>query len=297
MPHNAQSRPEVAVVGSVNVDLVVTVARHARPGETILASGYAETVGGKGYNQAVAAAKHLSTHLIGCVGEDAFGERAIADAGRRGVETGGVARAGVPTGRALIEVSDDGENSIVVVPLANHEVTPERVTVELDRVRPAAVLAQLEIPFDAVAAAARWCEANGARFLLNPSPAARLPSAVLRPADPLIVNESEAAELLGELRSADRGGPADHAATAEALLETARSVVVTAGPRGATFATGAERGHVPATPLQAVDTTGAGDEFAGTLLAALASGEPFAQAVGRANAAAAALVVTPRSER
>src|SRR5690606_8542896 len=125
MPHNAQSRPEVAVVGSVNVDLVVTVARHARPGETILASGYAETVGGKGYNQAVAAAKHLSTHLIGCVGEDAFGERAIADAGRRGVETGGVARAGVPTGRALIEVSDDGENSIVVVPLANHEVTPE----------------------------------------------------------------------------------------------------------------------------------------------------------------------------
>lgn len=297
MPDNTQRPPEVVVVGSVNIDLVVAVDRHARPGETILASEYAESVGGKGYNQAVAAAKHLPAHLIGCVGEDAFGARAIAEAGRRGVDTGGVRRVGVPTGRALIEVSGDGENSIVVAPLANHEVTPERVTAELDRVRPVAVLTQLEIPFDAVAAAARWCEANGARFVLNPSPAAPLPSEVLRPADPLIVNEGEAAALMGELRPSPRVDAADHAAAAEALLGIARSVVVTAGPRGATFATGVQRGHVPATPLQAVDTTGAGDEFAGVLLAALAAGEPFDRAVGRANAAAAALVVTPRAER
>lgn len=297
MPPSTRSRPTVAVVGSVNIDLVVTVDRHARPGETLLASGYAETVGGKGYNQAVAAAKHGTAHLVGCVGDDAFGEQALAAAARRGVATGEMARTGVPTGRALIEVSGDGENSIVVAPLANHEVTPERVTAALDRARPAAVLTQLEIPFDAVAAAARWCRANGARFVLNPSPVAALPPEVLAAADPLIVNESEAADLMGALRPADRVDAADHAAAAEALLGLARSVVVTAGPRGATFATGAERGHAPATPLKAVDTTGAGDEFAGTLLASLAAGEPFAAALARANGAAAALVVTPRSER
>ena len=204
MAGHTRERPRVAVVGSVNIDLVVTVDRLALPGETILASEYVEAVGGKGFNQAVAAAKLVPTHLVGCVGDDSFGARAIADAERRGVDVEEVARTGVPTGRALIEVSRGGENRIVVAPLANHGVTPELVIAALNRVRPVAVLTQLEIPFAAVAAAASWCEANGARFMLNPSPMAVLPSESVRPADPLIVNEWEAEELIGKLPHAER---------------------------------------------------------------------------------------------
>ena len=289
-----QRAPQVAVVGSVNIDLVVTVERLALPGETVLAGGYTETVGGKGYNQAVAAARRVPTRLIGCVGEDPFGATAVAEAQRRGVAVDALARVGAPTGRALIEVGADGENRIVVAPLANREVTPEQVTAALDGLRPSAVLTQLEIPLAAVAAAARWCEANGARFLLNPSPAAALPAEVLGAADPLIVNEQEAADLIGSTGS---GAGADPSAAAAALGRVARSAVVTAGPRGAAYAVGSDVGHVPAKPLRAVDTTGAGDEFAGTLLAALASGETLAQAVGRAIEAAAAIVVTAREER
>jgi ribokinase len=290
-------RPEVAVVGSINIDLVVAVERHALPGETILASAYAETVGGKGFNQAVAAAKLARAHLVGCVGDDAFGALAVQSATDRDVAVAEVERTDTPTGRALIEVSRDGENRIVVAPLANHTVTPERVTDALDRLRPTAVLTQLEIPFDAVAATASWCEANGARFMLNPSPVAPLSPEVIAVADPLIVNEQEAGSLLGILSPTDRVDVTDHAAAAEALCRSARSVVTTAGPNGATFATSTGGGHAPGKPVEAVDTTGAGDEFAGTLLAALATGEPFREAVARANAAAATLVATPRSRR
>ncbi|SDE49342.1 ribokinase [Glycomyces harbinensis] len=289
--------PRVAVVGSVNIDLVVTVDRRAAPGETVLASGYAESVGGKGYNQAVAAAKHLHTHLIGCVGADAYGELAVDGAHRRGVDVDEAARADVPTGRAFIEVDRNGENSIVVAPLANHALTAAHVSAALGRVRPAAVLAQLEIPFDAVSTAARWCEAHGSRFMLNPSPVAPLVTGIVRLADPLIVNEREAESLIAQLRPADRFEPGDPEAAALLLGKLAGSVVVTAGPRGVAFATAEEHGHVPARTVRAVDTTGAGDEFAGTLMASLAAGEPFARAVERANTAAADLVATPRSER
>lgn len=289
--------PVVAVVGSINIDLVVAVERHALPGETILASAYTETVGGKGFNQAVAAAKLVRTHLVGCVGDDAFGSLAAQTATDRNVLVAEVARTDTPTGRALIEVNRSGENRIVVAPLANHAVTPQQVTAALDRVRPAAVLTQLEIPFDAVAAVASWCEANDARFILNPSPVAELSAQIIAVADPLIVNEREAESFLGTLPPADRVDVTDHAAAVEALRRIARSVVITAGPHGATFATSTDSGHSPARSVEAVDTTGAGDEFAGTLLAALATGEAFGQAVTRANAAAAALVVTPRSQR
>lgn len=291
------STPAVAVVGSINIDLVAMVDRHALPGETVLAADYAEVVGGKGFNQASAVARRLPSWLVGCVGDDAFGARAVEAARDRGVRVDQVARAGVPTGRAFIEVGPGGENSIVVAPLANHAVTSEQVVAALDRVRPAAVLAQLEIPFGVVAAVAGWCEANGARFTLNPSPAASLPASVAGPADPLIVNEWEAARLLDELRPAERRDAADHAGAARSLRAVARSVVVTAGSRGAAFATAEGAGHVPAERVRAVDTTGAGDEFAGALVASLVAGESFARAVESAGAAAAALVATPRSER
>ncbi|MFD0559566.1 ribokinase [Stackebrandtia endophytica] len=289
--------PEVAVVGSINIDLVTTVERHALPGETILASDYTESLGGKGFNQAIAAAKRVPTHLIGCVGDDAFGARAMQTAEGRGVSVTEVAHTDTPTGRALIEVARGGENRIVVAPLANHVLTAERVTAALDRLRPVAVLTQLEIPLDTVEATASWCRANDARFILNPSPVATLPPEILAVADPLIVNEREAEALLTVLPNAERVDVTDHAAAAEALRRVARSVVITAGAKGATFTDEADSGHSAGTRVEVVDTTGAGDEFAGTLLAALATGETLGRATILANTSAAVLVATARSRR
>ncbi|WP_100444690.1 ribokinase [Glycomyces xiaoerkulensis] len=298
MTSSGAPRPRVAVVGSVNVDLVFRVDRHVRPGETMLASAYAEVVGGKGYNQAVAAGRRGESHLIGAIGNDRFGTDAIEQAERRGVLTGELTRTGTPTGRAFISVSPGGENSIVVAPLANRELTPEQVRTALERIRPIAVLAQLETPMDAVLAAARWCASNGGRFILNPSPVAAMPIELIAAADPLIVNEGESVAILEQLRPGGDVDVADHRAAADALAGFVRSAVVTAGARGATYAASTSRGHVPATTVESVvDTAGAGDEFAGTLTTALAGGMPIDAAVRRASHAASALVATSRSDR
>ncbi len=297
MTTSTSSHPRVAVVGSVNIDLVVNVDEHVRPGETILATGYAETIGGKGFNQAVAAARDAESHLVGAVGNDPFGDRALEQASGRGVVVTAMSRTDTPTGRAFIDVNRRGENSIVVAPLANHTLTPERVTETLDRIRPAAVLTQLEIPIESVLAAARWCAANDGRFLLNPSPVAEVPVECLRAADPLIVNEVEAADMLAQLDPGHRVATSDSAAVAKALAGFVPSVVVTLGERGSVFASPSGAGHVPVAPVAVVDTTGAGDEFAGTLMAALAGGSSLEAAVEQAGRAASALVGRGRSER
>lgn len=290
-------RPRVAVVGSVNVDLVVHVDRHIRPGETLLASMYEEVIGGKGLNQAVAAARDGEAHLIGAVGNDRFGAAALEHAEHLGVLTAEVTRTEGPTGRAFINVSPDGENSIVVAPLANRELTSEQVMTALGRVRPTAVLAQLETPLDTVLAAARWCRDHGVRFMLNPSPVAPIPNHLIGAADPLIVNESEAEAALGQLRPGHHVDTTDHQEVADVLADSARSVVITVGAGGAVFSTPSARGHVAATPVEAVDTAGAGDEFAGTLMVGIARGDSMKSAVRRSNAAAAALVSRSRSDR
>ncbi|MBD8729175.1 ribokinase [Frigoribacterium sp. NBH87] len=304
------TEPTVAVVGSVNLDLVARVREFPRAGETVLGSEYEEAPGGKGLNQAVGAVRRGTTALVSSVGDDPVGDRVVAWAAGHGIDVAGVHRAPGLTGRALITVAPDGENIIVVAPLANGALTPEHVAAELDRIRPDVVLAQHEISEAALRAAVEWCRASGARFVFNASPVRSVPVDVLDASDPVVVNAAEGLALLraaeaarpvGEpgSRSAVREGgawrPAD---VARRLLELSPSAVVTAGGAGAFVADAAGVEHVTtSTRVVALDTTGAGDEFAGVLVAELAGGASLHDAAGAANDAAGALVQVPRERR
>jgi ribokinase len=276
----------VAVIGSANFDLVLGVPHRPAPGETILAASTESHPGGKGANQAVAAARlGTSVSFIGCVGGDSFGDVLTASLVRDGVDVSGVRRVAAPTATAVILLTPDGENSIVVSAGANASVTTALVDEVSDVWSGAAVLVlQLELPMETVAYAASAAVARGVRVVLNAAPAAALAAEVLAAADPLVVNESEAAALLS-------GYPADRDATevaAELLTLGARSVVLTLGARGAVLAEpGGLPEHVPGRSVPVVDTTGAGDAFVGALASRLAGGEALPEAVRFANDAAA----------
>lgn len=274
----------IVVVGSLNVDRTVRVERHPAPGETLPGTGGAVTPGGKGANQAVAAALlGGDVTMIGAVGDDP--DAAVATAGLRaaGVDITRVRAVPGPTGTALIVVDRAGENTIIVVAGANGAVNADAVAREQDVVAgAAAVLLQGEIPRDGLEAAAR---AVRGRLVLNLAPAVAVDPAVLRRADPLVVNEHEAAAALAILTGQDRGragdGPAPgesaagDPATLAAALRAAGvpSIVITLGARGALVAKDTETTMVPSPPVQPVDTTGAGDAFAGALALRLAAGE------------------------
>ena len=282
---------QVAVVGSANLDIVVAVKRFPAPGETVLGGTLVEAAGGKGLNQAIAAARAASTALVGCVGDDSAGQMLITRLEDAGVDTRHVRRVATPTGRAFIQVAPDGENSIVVAAAANAELTSEDVQQALDWLRPAVVLAQLEVPLESVLAAANWAGEHGARFVLNPSPVQQLPDRLIPACDPLVVNAFEAAEVLGAAPGTDI------TELASGLGSRAASVVVTDGPRGAHVGTSTSVQHVPGQRVEAVDTTGAGDEFAGFLAASLATGGALAEAAAGANRAAARVVSVARGRR
>ncbi len=263
---------DVCVVGSANLDLVATAARAPAPGETVLGHSYAEHPGGKGLNQAVAAARcGANTAFLGALGSDA-----AAALLRTVLEVDGIdhTRVGVvddvSTGRALITVGDDGENSIVVVPGAN-------ATVVVDSM-PAAhvVLAQLEIPLDAVIDAFRLGRAAGSTTVLNPAPAAELPDELLVLTDVIVPNEHEVGLLGGAEHLLERGPGA---------------VVVTLGRDGARWYSATGSTAIPPLPVEPVDTTGAGDAFCGAFCARLAVGDPIDVALTWA-AAAGALATT-----
>jgi ribokinase len=281
----------VAVLGSANLDVVVTVPHFPAPGETVLGTELVEIAGGKGLNQVVAAGRHGPAALVACVGADDAGRLLTSHAERAGVDTRYVSHTDLPTGRAFIQLAPDGENSIVVAAAANARLSPDDVRRSLADLAPAVVLAQLEIPLECVLAAAEWTREAGSRFVLNASPTMPLPDWVLELCDPLIVNTSEAAQISGVPTSRDIS------VLVRALLARAATVVVTDGPRGAHVgsATGIE--HVPGQRVSAVDTTGAGDEFAGRLAAALAAGHGLADGARLANAAAARVVALPRPAR
>lgn len=280
------SAGRVVVVGSANVDLVVDVPRHPAGGETILGGDLRRTPGGKGANQAVAAARAggADTTFVGALGRDDSAELLLASLAGAGVRTDTVNRVDAPTGTALITVSPDGENTIVVAPGANSRV---RVgAAQADRIAAAdVVLAQLEIPLDTVVAAG-GARRTGALLVLNAAPSRELPDAVWDQVDVLVVNEHEAADLVGGSPSA---GPEGLAA---ALLGRVPAVVITLGGRGSLVA---ERGgrpvRVPAAQVTAVDTTGAGDTYCGVLAAALARSAGLVEAA-RLAGAAGALAVT-----
>lgn len=265
---------DVVVVGSANLDVVVHAARHPLPGETLLGRDLAEFPGGKGLNQAVAAARSgARVALIGALGDDPAGAVLREVLHTDAIDDHHVTTVAFPTGRALIVVADDGENTIVVAPGANATVTcPDPL--------PAArvVLAQLELPVDTVVAAFRVARERGSTTVLNPAPAADLPGELLALADIIVPNEHEA-ELLG--------GPA------ALLAGGARAVVVTRGGDGVDVHTASGVAHVPPHPVDPVDTTGAGDAFSGALSARLAAGDELAQAVRWAAVAGALATTVP----
>ncbi|WP_127128483.1 ribokinase [Georgenia sp. SYP-B2076] len=286
----------VVVVGSANVDLVVDVPRHPGPGETILGGELVRSPGGKGANQAVAAARAggADTTFLGALGRDDAAELLLASLERAGVHTDLVARPHAGTGTALISVTADGENAIIVAPGANSLLTvDDRAAARLAQAD--VVLAQLEVPLETVLAAAR-ARRRGAVFALNAAPSRDLPADVWAEVDLLIVNEHEAADLArttgGEQSAAE--APTE---LAMALLARVPAVVITLGAAGALVAErGADPVTVPAPRVTPVDTTGAGDTFCGVLAAALAHGEPLAVAARRAAAAGALAVTRPGAQ-
>jgi ribokinase len=261
-------RVDVCVVGSANLDLVAVTDRLPGPGETVMGSDYAEHPGGKGLNQAVAAARAgARTAFVGAVGNDDAGRRLLGVMVADGIDALRVRDAGdVPTGRALIGVSAAGENSIIVVPGAN-------ATVAIDSIPTATVvLAQLEVPIDAIVDAFTRARACGATTVLNPAPAQALGPELLSLCDVVVPNEHEA-QLLGGV--------------AGLLAAGARAVVVTLGARGAALHTADGSVDIAPFSVVAVDTTGAGDTFCGSLSARLALGETIDVALRYASAAAA----------
>jgi ribokinase len=290
-------RPRVTVLGSLNMDISVTVPRLPAPGATVLGPAAVFTPGGKGANQAVAAARlGADVRMTGCVGDDDFGRQLLDALRAEGVDAGGVrVAAGAPTGLAMISVDRAGENIITVASGANHEVGPEDVAVAVGSPHDVLVMCA-EIPVPAIRSAlaqARETQARGTLCVLNLAPAPAEAAAIVADGvDWLVVNESEAAAVLG--RPVD--GLADAGQAAAALVAAgARCAVVTAGAHGAALAGPGLDGpaSIPAFPVEAVDTVGAGDTFVGALAFALAAGVPAAEAV-RAAAAAGATAATRR---
>ncbi|MFF5171399.1 ribokinase [Micromonospora sp. NPDC000089] len=275
------SQTRVVVVGSANMDLVGTGPTLPRPGETVLGSQFVMVPGGKGANQAVAAVRAgASCAFLGALGSDSFGVTLRARITAAGVDTGQLRVVYGDSGVALVLVNERGENAILVTPGANAAFTG-LTEGELHAVREADVLvAQLEIPVETVTAAAVAARAAGTRVILNAAPARPVPAELLAAVDLLVVNEPEAQALTGR----GRDDPA-------ALLGLVPRAVLTLGGEGAWYVErDGERLHVPAVPVEVVDTTAAGDAFTAALAVGWGEGREVRDAVRWAAAAGAACV-------
>ncbi|MBB5833036.1 ribokinase [Brachybacterium aquaticum] len=284
---NASTPPpadgSIVVVGSVNVDLLAQVQRHPAPGETLHGTGGQMLPGGKGANQAVAAARlGARVTMVGAVGTDAQAEVALSALREAGVDLTHLAEIEGPTGLAIVTVAEDGENSIVVIAGANDAMDAGRVRAAREAIAAARiVVCQGEIPRDGIEALPALVTG---RFLHNPAPVMELDPAVLRASDPLVVNQHEAglvlAQLAGEAPDApDTPAPTDPDAVVRALQAQAiASVVLTLGADGARVADADGIQPIPPAPVDAVDTTGAGDAFIGALALGLARGDDLATA-------------------
>ena len=274
--------PRIVVVGSVNTDMVVKGRRLPAPGETVTGGRFIMAAGGKGANQAVAAARlGAEVTLVAKVGRDVFGDQAIENFRREGIRTDCILRdADNATGVALILVDDAGENLISVASGANHALSPQEIAVAADRIRSADVLMlQLEIPLDTVCQAAQMAAEAGVPVILDPAPAAPLPDGLLQHVAYLTPNESEAERLTG----IPVNDEASARLAAQRLLSAgARHVIVTLGANGALLAGSEHTLLIPSEPVDAVDTTAAGDAFNGGLAQALGSGMSLERAVRQA---------------
>jgi len=300
-------RPRLTVLGSLNMDISVTVPRLPAPGATVLGGAAAFAPGGKGANQAVAAARlGASVRMAGCVGDDDFGRALRAALVAEGVGDEGVRTVpGVPTGIAMITVDETGENMITVAPGANREAGAAEVAACTGDAAAGALVISAEVPVATIRAALAAAAGRGAMLVvLNLAPAP--PGAadiVAAGVDWLVVNESEAAAVLGRPVAGLTGTGGAARAAADLTTAGARNAVVTAGAAGVAYC-GPHSGAgvppgvltVPGFPVRAVDSVGAGDTFAGALAVALAAGVPRRDAVVAAAAAGAAAVTRPGTQ-
>ena len=296
-------RPRICVVGSINADLVVRCARLPRPGETISARDVQEVPGGKGANQAVAAARlGAQVTMIGRVGDDAFGQRLRAGLEENGVRVDRVATAPrCASGLAIVTVEDSGENAIIIIPGANGRLTPADVFASREIIREAdIVLAQLEVPLETTIATIRLAREQGVPVILDPAPAPTLGDdraamlADLLKVEVACPNEAEALALTNV--SIETVADAEHAACCLRSLGP-KYGIVTLGARGAVLCEPDSRpALIPAFDVRAVDTTAAGDAFAAALAVRMAQGAPIAEAVRFACAAGALAASRPGAQ-
>ena len=285
------ARKPIVVVGSINMDLVANTPRIPLAGETILGQDFQTHHGGKGANQAVAVGRlGYPVSMIGRVGDDAFGTELRAGLESAGVDAVGVATSAGASGVAVIVVAESGENSIVVIPGANAHVTPADLDASIEAIRSAGmILAQLEIPLEAVLHLAAICAREGVPLMLDPAPAAALPPELLKNVTWFTPNETEAAFFIGDPSNSTKESPE----IAKSLMSKGiRGVVLKLGARGAYLASpDGVMASIQPFPVRAVDTTAAGDCFNGAFAVGLLMGKDPAESA-RFAAAAAAISVT-----
>ena len=258
---------KITVVGSINVDLTVTAKRFPKVGETLFGESFGTFFGGKGANQAVAASRlGADVTLVGCVGRDANGEMCLKHFEEEGIRTDSIAKCEEPTGVALITVSEN-DNEIIVVKGANNCVTPEAVDAVKDVIEASdMVVLQLEIPLETVIHTLKLCRNLGVKTLLNPAPFVPLPEEGIDLCDYITPNETEAMQMTSLLKE-------------EALAMYPNKMIITHGSKGVYYHDGTKVVHVPAFKVEVVDTTGAGDTFTGGLAVGLCEGMSLQDAI------------------
>ena len=269
---NTSTKDQIIVVGSINTDMVIGANKLPKPGETLIGHKFFMNSGGKGANQAVAAARMGGeVAMIANLGVDVFGDSAIAKLKEEGVNCEGITRdPDRPSGVAIINVDDTGENQIVVAPGANATLDTDLVSAALDRIPPSSiVLLQLEIPIESVVKAVEVCQKKGCRIMLDPAPAQVLPESVYKGTYLLTPNRNEA-ELLSGILISDRGSVT--CAAEKLLMSGVTNVAITLGSQGVFFANAENKQFLEATSVSAVDTTAAGDCFNGAVAAKLSQG-------------------------
>lgn len=267
---------KITIVGSINTDMVFTSDIRPKAGETVLGNTFSVIPGGKGANQAVAAAKlGAKTFMVGCVGKDANGEFSLKNLQNMNVDTTGIKVIdGIPTGVANIVVADN-DNSIIVIPGANFKVTKEVIDDNKDILLSSdMVLLQLEIPMETVEYIIDMCSKNNVKVLLNPAPAAKLSKNIIEKVTYITPNEHELKFIF------------DNMDTDEALKLYSNKLIVTMGQEGVRYFDGVEIKQIPSNKVKVVDTTGAGDTFCGGLASALVRGEGIEDAIKFSNKAA-----------
>ena len=282
--------PDIVVIGSLNMDLVVRVKKKPEWGETVLGEKFFMGCGGKGANQAFAAGKlGAKVAMLGCVGQDSFGEKLLENLNNVGVQTKYIKKVqDVSTGVALINISSEGQNCIVVDPGANHHVTPDYIQAHADLIGNAKiVLVQLEIPLESVLEVAKICHQRNVPLLLDPAPAMDLPDDLLGMVDYIVPNESEISIITGlevnDILSAKN-------ASVYLLNKGVKNVFAKLGANGVVVTNANRVFHIEGYQVETVDTTAAGDAFAGALATALVNGNYLWAATQYANAVGALTV-------